>query len=515
MGGQRHEALARDVRLPAERPAADRGDDADAFGRQAQRARDLGPVVVGVLRGRPQDERLAVPEGQRRLRLEVGVLVPRGRVGVLDQDVGAGEPVRDVARPQPVLGQQIAPRVDLRGAVGERVFRGEHGGERAVLDLDEQERRGGHLGRGRHDEGDGIAHLANAGLRQDRLVLHLAPVAVLPGHVPRGQDRLDARQPARALRVDAHDLGVGVRAPQRPGMEHPFSGEVRRVEGATRRLVERVRAHVPRLAPRAARRRRQSTRGPDGHRRTGPCCPFGDPLDRVHDAVVARAATEVAAQPARDLAPAWAVGLRSSSAAAAMIIPGVQNPHWTASAAAKACCRACGLSALPRPSIVRTLLPVALLAGVRHARAAFPSTMTTQVPHVPSSQPSLVPVSPRPSRSSSSSRQLGGASTLRGVPFTTRSTRVASIIWPLWLSAPAPSSPFRAGARRRSAPGCEATLGEKQARQPGDQEQDQRLVRSLVRVGPGCSCRLGCGIRSGAATGSRRLRAVRLAADPA
>ena len=119
--GQRRQALARDLRLPAERAPADRGSDADALDRQAQRPRDLGPLVVGVLRRRPDDERVALPEGQRRLRLEVGVLVPRGRVGVLDHDVGAGEPFRDVARPQPVLGQQVAAGMDPRRAVRERV----------------------------------------------------------------------------------------------------------------------------------------------------------------------------------------------------------------------------------------------------------------------------------------------------------------------------------------------------------------------------------------------------------
>ena len=191
--------------------------------------------------------------------------------------------------------------VDLRGAVRERVVGSEHGGKRAVLDLDEQERRGGHLGRGRHDEGDGIAHLANPGLRQDRLVLHLAPVAVLARNVPRGQDRLDARQPARALRVDAHDLRMGVGAPQDARVQHPLDREVRRVEGAARRLVQRVRAHVP-GRPRglgvAVIRR---PRWPAANRAL---LPVGHPLDRVHDAAVARAPAEVAAEPAHDLRPA-------------------------------------------------------------------------------------------------------------------------------------------------------------------------------------------------------------------
>ena len=196
--------------------------------------------------------------------------------------------------------------MDLRGAVRERVVGSEHGGKQSVLHLDDRERRGRRLRRARHDESDGIAHLANPALRQDRLVLHLAAVAVLARNVPGGQDRLDARHPARLLRVDAHDLGVGVGAPQRPGVQHPLHREVRRVEGAARGLVQRVRAHVPGPPPgtpsEAAMRRR---RWPSADRAL---LPVGHPLDRVHDALVARASAEVAAQPANDLRSGWAVG---------------------------------------------------------------------------------------------------------------------------------------------------------------------------------------------------------------
>ncbi len=300
MGGQRRQALARDVRLPAEGAPDDRGHDADALGRQAQRPRDLGPVVVGVLRRRPHDERVALPGGQRGLRLEVGVLVPRGRVGVLHDDVGAGEAFGDVARPQPVLGQQVAAGMDAWGAVRERVVGSEHGGELAVLHLDHRERRGRRLAewsprRGRRDRPPG-----EPGVRQDRLVLHLAPVAVLAGDVPRGQDRLDARQQARAVSVDAHDLGVGVGAPQRPGMQHPVDREVRRVDGAARGLVQRVRAPVPG----SLRGRGVAPSGPAGHRRGEPCWPLATHSIASTMLPVARAATEVAAQPADDLAPA-------------------------------------------------------------------------------------------------------------------------------------------------------------------------------------------------------------------
>ena len=97
IGGQRHQALAGDLSLAAEGAPDDRRDDAHAIDRQAHRPGDLGPVVVGVLRGCPHHERVAVPGGERRLRLEVGVLVPGGRVRVLDHDVGARKSFLDVA----------------------------------------------------------------------------------------------------------------------------------------------------------------------------------------------------------------------------------------------------------------------------------------------------------------------------------------------------------------------------------------------------------------------------------
>ena len=49
-----------------------------------------------------------------------------------------------------------------------------------------------------------------------------------------------------------------------------------------------------------------------------------------------------------------------------------------------------------------------------------PSTSTVQLPHSPRSQPSLVPVSPRSSRTTSSSRRMPGTATSRGSPLSVK-----------------------------------------------------------------------------------------------
>ena len=190
--------------------------------------------------------------------------------------------------------------MDLRSIVRECLVGREDGGDRAVLDLDQRACLGSRLRRRCHDQGNGVTHLADPGLHEDRLVLQPAPVAVQSRDVTRGQDRLDARHQASALRVDAHDIGVGMRAAEGLRMQHPVNLEVCRVEGAARRLVQRIPARVPgrfegpRHAPCDGSRRPLARRA---------LLAVGHPFDGIQDALIARAAAEVAAQPAADLAP--------------------------------------------------------------------------------------------------------------------------------------------------------------------------------------------------------------------
>src|SRR5262245_28315535 len=81
------------------------------------------------------------------------------------------------------------------------------------------------------------------------------------------------------------------------------------------------------------------------------------------------------------------------------------------------------LGASPSTVVIRD--PTPWQAGIRQEFTSLSSTMTEQAPHSPSPQPSLVPVSLRSSRSTSSKRFMGGTSTLRAMPLTSNSIFIA------------------------------------------------------------------------------------------
>src|SRR6185503_2212722 len=85
-------------------------------------------------------------------------------------------------------------------------------------------------------------------------------------------------------------------------------------------------------------------------------------------------------------------GFFASSAAAAMICPDWQYPHWGTSISAHAFCTGCELSA-DSPSIVTTRLPAAADTGNEQERTAAPSRWTVQAPQAATPQPYFVPVS--------------------------------------------------------------------------------------------------------------------------
>ena len=78
------------------------------------------------------------------------------------------------------------------------------------------------------------------------------------------------------------------------------------------------------------------------------------------------------------------------SAAAVMIIPGVQKPHWKPCAARNASCSGCGV----RPSIEVTSRPTARIAGYTQLCTGTPSTCTVQAPQSPVSHPFFTPNQP-------------------------------------------------------------------------------------------------------------------------
>ena len=95
-----------------------------------------------------------------------------------------------------------------------------------------------------------------------------------------------------------------------------------------------------------------------------------------------------------------------------MSMPGVQIPHcaapWSRKASWRVSSEPRSRAASDRPSTVRTIRPSTWQIGTRQASTTWPSRSTEQAPHSPSPQPSFVPVSPRSSRRTSSSRRMPG-----------------------------------------------------------------------------------------------------------
>jgi hypothetical protein len=91
-------------------------------------------------------------------------------------------------------------------------------------------------------------------------------------------------------------------------------------------------------------------------------------------------------------------GLWSSSQRAVIIMPGVQNPHWSPWQAAKAVCTGSSAPPLPRPSTVVTRRPSAMTASIVQDLTGVSSSHTTQAPQLDVSQPQCEPVSRSSSR---------------------------------------------------------------------------------------------------------------------
>src|SRR5271154_754016 len=113
--------------------------------------------------------------------------------------------------------------------------------------------------------------------------------------------------------------------------------------------------------------------------------------------------------------------MRSSNCSDARIIPGVQIPHCAPPVEENAVCNACNFPLLVRPSMVSTLAPAACSTGTRQLFTSWPSINTEHAPHSPSPQPSLVPVRPHCSRSTSSRRSIGYALRWCATPLTRNS----------------------------------------------------------------------------------------------
>src|SRR5919198_388911 len=114
----------------------------------------------------------------------------------------------------------------------------------------------------------------------------------------------------------------------------------------------------------------------------------------------------------------FGLGFAATSAEAETIWPGVQKPHWRASARTNAATSGCSRS----PSIVVTSRSPTVCASVMHDRAGMPSRSTVQAPQWPSPQAIFVPVRPRSSRRTYASGRPTGGSTAWTPPLTLSSS---------------------------------------------------------------------------------------------
>src|SRR6185295_9473290 len=110
--------------------------------------------------------------------------------------------------------------------------------------------------------------------------------------------------------------------------------------------------------------------------------------------------------------------LRSSSWTPAMIIPGVQKPHWRPWHSQNPCWTGWRSPFFASPSMVVTSAPSAWTASIVHDFTAWPSTSTVHAPQREVSQPTWVPVSPQTSRRNWTSRSRGSTSRSVLVPLT-------------------------------------------------------------------------------------------------
>ena len=195
---------------------------------------------------------------------------------------------------------------------------------------------------------------------------------------PRGRRPSLRRRRGSSRDRSRHPLRERHERPRRP-TEQPSRG------APSRPRLSRRRQPVPRLEVEPARNRRRARGAPprsipskglsSGWRSAAAREAIGRGSrprrlgDRVDDRLVAGAAAEVAGEEVGDLARGSACRLASSRSVAAIRMPGVQKPHWSAWCSRKAACSGVS-SPSPRPSTVRESPPSAWTASIRQERTA-------------------------------------------------------------------------------------------------------------------------------------------------
>ncbi len=205
--GRRDRVLARG-QLAAEAAAHVVLDDRDVGGRDLEGPGQAVADAVDGLGRVVDDEVVALPRGHAAVRLGRIVDLEAGPVGLLDDDVGLGEALLDVAAGVLVELLDVGLAVpDLRGVRIAGLFPVDDGRERLVLDLDQGQ---GLFGRALVDRGHGRDLLSG-----------VADLAV--GQLQRGQD---PGQGQGRGEIDRNDLGRRPRRAQDLADEHALQLDV-------------------------------------------------------------------------------------------------------------------------------------------------------------------------------------------------------------------------------------------------------------------------------------------------
>ncbi len=265
--GQGHR-LQIDRGLAAETPAdlgrghADVGDlqaqDLGAIGADHELALARGPDLALAILGHGADA---------GMRFDIALMHRLGGVATLDDHLGLGEALVDIAALQPIalgdVGRQgraliqsfrIQMSMQHRRVGGHGRLHIDHVGQDLIGDLDQARGLLGDGGGGGGHRGQGVASVENlaAGhhvLRQVTQVRRaLAGLVFLRGQVGEvlgGDDGLDPWQGASPAGVDGHDAGMGVGAALDLADQHAGQGKIGAIGGPPGDLVHAVRTHRP------------------------------------------------------------------------------------------------------------------------------------------------------------------------------------------------------------------------------------------------------------------------------
>ena len=132
---------------------------------------------------------------------------------------------------------------------------------------------------------------------------------------------------------------------------------------------------------------------------------------------------------------------RERRSSAAIRMPGVQKPHWSAWWRLKASWSGESAASPASDSTVSTAEPSACTASRQQARTETPSSRTVHAPQTPCSQPTWVPVRPRRWRRKSVSSSRGSTCSATTRPFT------VSVISVMRLAPRRGSAPARRASR--------------------------------------------------------------------